>query len=539
MRVVAMFRVSTEKQASEGASLDAQERTYDQWAERMGWTTVAKFKGHESATQASSDRRVLQNVLECVRCDSPDAVYVHEQSRLTRGDQLEVMLLFRELEERKVKVIINGVVRDLDSIDERFMLDIQSVVDRAESARIKERLTRGKRQRAMQGRKNSGPAPFGYLNPPPGSPGRGTLQVVPEEAVVVRRIFELATQGKADKAIANVLNLAGIPSSRGVKWGKTSVARVLTNPAYVGTAASNIWERQGKTRGFKRKMDNPKAILVANAHEAIIDPATWAAVNGRAKNPCTAVPRLLTGLLNINGRHASGDKVDGITYYRGPRGQAGLPWLPSDETDDAVWSALVSLATGEDFVRSLMVQAQDPTQKHTLQMEVEHAEDQVGRLKTKRDRLLDMRAEGEVDKVEFRRRNDENERALEQANRDLAAYRAKLAALDGAAAPRVVRAVRTLVAGRTRLTLAQKRVVLRSIVFRVEIEAVRVKTDYNRDEKGHIKPGKTTRWVVQDLKLQLNLPASDGVPMEPGSDDLGWSSVSVSARPTESITKRQ
>ena len=63
MRVVALFRVSTEKQANEGASLDSQQREYRELAARNGWITVEEFRGCESATQAASERRVLQQVL--------------------------------------------------------------------------------------------------------------------------------------------------------------------------------------------------------------------------------------------------------------------------------------------------------------------------------------------------------------------------------------------------------------------------------------------------------------------------------------------
>src|ERR1044071_6048288 len=53
MRVVAMFRVSTERQANEGASLDAQQRTFREMAKRSGWKVVGEFRGSESATQAA------------------------------------------------------------------------------------------------------------------------------------------------------------------------------------------------------------------------------------------------------------------------------------------------------------------------------------------------------------------------------------------------------------------------------------------------------------------------------------------------------
>src|ERR1043165_2053779 len=250
MKVVALYRVSTEKQEAEGTSLEGQKLAYRAMAEREGWTTVDEFKGTESATQAATERRVLQQALDCIRANEVDAVWVIEQSRLTRGDELEVALLFRELKERRLKIIVNGVVRDLASIDERFMVGIQSLVDRAESERTKERMQRGKRARAKQGKRASGAAPFGYSNPLKGMPGRGTLQVVPEEAVVVRKLFALAASGMGAPAVAKCLNEAGMRASRAA-WGKTSVLRTLQNPAYIGTSASNVWVRVGKTRGFR------------------------------------------------------------------------------------------------------------------------------------------------------------------------------------------------------------------------------------------------------------------------------------------------
>src|SRR5262245_58858776 len=174
MRVVAMFRVSTDHQANHGASLAAQERRFDELAAINAWDVCGKLRGCESASNAGSEREVLQAALKAIRDHDANAIYVHEQSRLTRGDELEAAMLMRELRERGCKVIVCGAVRDLDSIDERFVLRIQAVVDRAESERIVERTRRGKREKARQGKWNTGAPPHGYTNPPPGDPKRGT-----------------------------------------------------------------------------------------------------------------------------------------------------------------------------------------------------------------------------------------------------------------------------------------------------------------------------------------------------------------------------
>lgn len=510
MRVVALFRVSTERQANEGASLDAQQRAYRDMATRNGWTTVAEFRGCESATQAATDRRVLQQVLACIRENPVDAVYVHEQSRLTRGDELEVALLLRELRERRLKIIVGGVVRDLASIDERFMVGIQSLVDRAESERIKERLTRGKRERARQGRKNSGPCPFGYSNPPPGARGRGTLQIVPEQAAVVRRIFALAVAGTGEHSIARALNDSAIAAPRGGRWGKSTVRRILNCPAYAGTQASNVWVADaGNARSFRYDPTNEKAVVIENAHAPLIDRATWDAVRNRARPPTTRVPRLLSGLLHINGEKAHGEPNHGEPYYRGPRHIRGGPWLQVGPTDDAVWDAFVSLTTSPAFVERLLREANNPHEQAVVANEIEYLEEQVGRQKRRLTNLLDMRADGEIDKAAYQTKAEECRRAIAAHERELTGLRAKAVVLDGSHAARVVKAIQTLLAGRTRLTADQKRAVLTAIVRRVDVAAEPTRAVQPRAKGGAFAGKGGPRWAVRSVALRLALPPED------------------------------
>lgn len=507
MRVVALFRVSTEKQADQGSSLESQQRTYRDLAARSGWTTVAEFRGCESATQAASDRRVLQQVLASIREHEPDAVYVHEQSRLTRGDELEVALLLRELRERGVKIVVGGVVRDPSSIDEGFMIGIQSLVDRTESLRIKERMGRGRRERARQGKKCSGPSPFGYANPPPGAPGRGTLQIVDAEAVSVRRIFDLARSGKGDHRIAMTLNSLSIAAPRGGKWGKSTVRRVLNCPAYLGVAASNVWLKKKGTNGFRLDMKNPKAIIVENAHPAIIAREVWDAVHGRPRLPRTAKPRMLTGLLLVNGAKFHGDNCDGMSFYRAARGTKGAPWLFADETDNAVWDAFVSLATGPALVERLLKASHDPRQQELAAQEIEYLEGEVGKAQRRLARLTDMRADGEIDKETYLSRSADTQRTIDRLQKELAEQQSKAVVFDRTHASRVARAVQILIAGKSRLTGAQKNSILRAIVLRIDVAAVPTGARFARDERGRVLPGRTARWAIQSISLRLALPA--------------------------------
>lgn len=507
MRVVALFRVSTEKQESEGTSLDTQERIYREMAAQRGWTTIAEFRGCESATQANSDRRVLQQVLACIRDQNPDGIYIHEQSRLTRGDELEVAGLLRELRERGMKIIVNGVVRDLGSIDERFMVGIQSLVDRAESERIKERMLRGRRARAESGKKTAGPIPYGYRNPAKHEPGHGTLQIVEEQASVVRRIFALALEGKGAGRIAAELNRLGIPGIRGGKWAQNSVKGILQNMAYVGTAFANVWVGNKKT-GVRFDPTNPKAIIRKNAHAPIVDQGTWDAVNSRAKLPRTSMPKLLTGLLWIDGERAGGATNGGGPHYHGPRGIRNQAWLPVQETDDAVWAAFVSLATGPEFVQSLMDAAATPHQRQVVSQEIDYITEQIGRHRKRLAHLLDMRLDGEVDKDTYAAKKAEAESAIAALQGELGDLRGKEAVMDGSSAPRVVRAVQTLLAGRTKLTTAQQRQILNAIVRRIDVVTECTGAERRRDDRGRVVKGRLGRWRIKSTTFRLALPAA-------------------------------
>lgn len=509
MRVVAMFRVSTEKQATQGASLDAQERAYYELAEKDGWQTVAAFKGCESATQASSDRRVLQQVLQTIRDHDVDAVWVYEQSRLTRGDELDVALLQRELAERDVKVIIDRTIRDLNSIEEWFSFSVQSLVDRAESKWTKRRFRRGRREKARKGLKNCGASPYGYMNPPPGDPKRGKLQIVENEALVVRRVFRLAAEGSGDARIARALNDRGIPSPRRRQWGKTTIRRMLDNPAYIGTLASGVWQQVPGTSGFTRDYENPNAEVVENAHQPIIDRETWDAVHSRVKEAPVKVPRMLTGILRVNGIPFGGDSNHGVRYYRATDRRVGSPWIENSVMDDAVWDAFASLATGEEFVARLMDESQNSHEQVVLGMEIDHLEDQLARERRRYDQLVEMRTDAEITKDEFAERAAKAKEKMAKMETELRGMRAKHIVFDGSQAARLVKAVQALLPGGARLTPAQKRRVLRSIVTAVEVRAERVERDFNRDENGRVVEGRAPRWAIRTVDFTLALPPVD------------------------------
>jgi len=503
VRVVALYRVSTSAQEEEGCSLEAQQRRYHELAAVHRWETIGEFRGVESATQALSERAVLQQVLACVRQQQPDAIWCVEQSRLSRGDPLDVALLFRELTERNVKVIVGSDVRDLSSVDGRFIAGVQNLVDRAEAERLRERSLRGKRERALQGKKNTGKAPYGYQNPLPGNPQRGTLQVVAEQAVVVRHIFEMAAAGLSGHAIAKRLNDDMIASAKALKWKKSTIRQMLLNPVYIGTHVSNAWVAERGTRKYVYNIHHPEVILIEGAHEPIISRELWDAVRARLKPPTSSHPNMLTGLLQINGLASSVQYSRDSKFYHCRKGHKREPWVEVKLADAAVWNAFTSLTQNPTIVTSLMQSRQDDQRNQRLMEDIDRSEKLIERLKTRLNRLIDMRADGEIAKDVYVQKTAEAKKELASAEQIVNQARSELICVDQTKVERVVKAVQALVGNPQKLDDRQKRGVLRSVVRRVDLVSDRRDHLQPRSRRGRFTPGKVRRWGLREVRFHL------------------------------------
>src|SRR5262245_50022094 len=90
---------------------------------------------------------------------------------------------------------------------------------------------------------SSGITPYGYryICKKPGEKG-GSYVVYELEAQVVRRIFSWVLEGQSARSLVSKLNAEGIPASRGGKWGRSSVLRLLRNEWYIGRAYCNRYQ---------------------------------------------------------------------------------------------------------------------------------------------------------------------------------------------------------------------------------------------------------------------------------------------------------
>jgi hypothetical protein len=106
----------------------------------------------------------------------------------------------------------------------------------------------------------------------------------PRHVAVVRRIFAEYLSGASVNSIAEALAAEGVPSSKGRLWTSGMVAYVLQNEAYIGSLV--YWIRGGAKPSELlnlRDSNSDRLIRCENAHPAIIDRATWDAVQQKLR----------------------------------------------------------------------------------------------------------------------------------------------------------------------------------------------------------------------------------------------------------------
>lgn len=247
-RVALYTRVSTEDQAKEGFSLDAQMDRLRMYAAAQGWTIASEYvdEGHSGRT---TKRPAYQAMMDAR--DEWDTLLVMKMDRIHRNSRNFMAMMDLITKEEK------GFASVTESLDTstamgRFVMDIIQRIAQLESEQIGERVYVGMEQKAKTDGGSLGrPAPFGYAY---GDDGR--FVVVEEEKPWIQGVFGRFQRNQGKQAIANWLNEEGIKTRLGKHWTVWNVTAMLTNPVYGGALH---WENQ----------------LQLGLHEAIISPAVF------------------------------------------------------------------------------------------------------------------------------------------------------------------------------------------------------------------------------------------------------------------------
>lgn len=225
MRVAAYARVSSAKDAMRH-SLSAQVSYYSDLIQRHpGWAYTGVY-ADEAKTGTKDSRENFVRLIDDCRAGRIDAIITKSISRFARNT-VTLLETVRELKVLGIDVYFEEQNIHTLSADGELMLSILASYAQEESLSASENQKWRIRKNFEEGRPWNGTMlGYRYRN--------GILVVEPDEAEIVRRIFREYLAGKGVEAIANGLNVDGIPTRYGNHWCKASVSGILRNYAYTG-----------------------------------------------------------------------------------------------------------------------------------------------------------------------------------------------------------------------------------------------------------------------------------------------------------------
>lgn len=167
--------------------------------------------------------------------------------------------------------IETGGINTLTASDS--IIDQLAALDQAESQSRSENIKFGVRYRMRSGKTLLNHTRFLGCTKGPD----GVLQIVLEEAEIVRLIFNLYVQGNGVRKIKRYLEEHGIKTVTGKsEWSTSTIDRMLSNEKYVGQVLMQKTYTPDFLTGKQVKNDGQLDMyLVEDAHEAIIDRETF------------------------------------------------------------------------------------------------------------------------------------------------------------------------------------------------------------------------------------------------------------------------
>lgn len=169
----------------------------------------------------------LAAMLAAVRAGQVASVFVFRVSMLARRRATDFDALLEACDAAGVRVFGFGEDVDLDDPARREELFREAQLSRDTADRASLMARAGHAAAAASGRPHGGGRrAFGYQ--------AGMRALVPEEARIVREIFERYLAGEALGALAADLNRRGVPTSEQRRWTSRGVARILDAPRYAG-----------------------------------------------------------------------------------------------------------------------------------------------------------------------------------------------------------------------------------------------------------------------------------------------------------------
>lgn len=223
-QAIGYIRVSTERQASEGVSLEAQQAKIEHWCKANGYELVKVYVDAGISGKRMDTRKELLAALASLKKGM--ALVSYSLSRLARStkDLIEISELVAK---KKGDLVSLSESIDTTTAAGRMMFQMLAVLSEFERNLTAERTSGALQHKKATGQKYTNQTPYGF------EAIEGRLVQVQQEAEVVAEIQAARAGGSTLQAIADSLNGRGIPTKTGKLWAPATIHLLLKRTALV------------------------------------------------------------------------------------------------------------------------------------------------------------------------------------------------------------------------------------------------------------------------------------------------------------------
>lgn len=423
----AYIRYSDHKQ-DDGFSVEYQKTEIEDYCARNSIDLMHLHIDQAQTATKTAGREEFFNLISAVKDGAVDVIVVYKLNRMFRNsyESQKYRKLFRK---HGVKLMSVTQLIDEDSASGRLTTNILSDVDQYSSENTADHVKAAMREMARQGYFTGGTVPYGY-----------TLEIIkngekirkkyvedPEEAQIVRDIFEFYGDGHSLRHIQEYLKEKGVKTRRGKDFGITTLARMLGNDFYIGTLRYS-------TQGYDD-------IVMENAVPAIVPPHLWHNVAERKEMQKPIRPRKhkelygLTGKIDcaLCGEHFFGVKSGSVhrgikyeyKYYicagRNIYRNCDCRKIRKDQLENLILSEIKNKVLNEHDMERIAreVVSMYKDSPSDIDAEIKRLAKQKKEIEAALDTLMEMRINGEISPALLTKKGAEKEEELQVINKRL------------------------------------------------------------------------------------------------------------------------
>lgn len=225
-QAVGYIRVSTEKQASEGVSLEAQQARIESWCAANGYELVRVHMDAGISGKRMDTRKELLAALASLKKGM--ALVSYSLSRLARSTK-DAIAIGETVASKKADLVSLSEQIDTTTAAGKMMFQMMAVLAEFERNLVAERTTNALQHKKRTGQKYTNKTPYGF------EAIDGRLIEVEQETKIVAEIQAARSSGSTLQAIADTLNGRGIPTKTGKQWQPATIHLLLKRSPLVAS----------------------------------------------------------------------------------------------------------------------------------------------------------------------------------------------------------------------------------------------------------------------------------------------------------------